>query len=54
MLNLSLIAYPLLLSKSIFPSSLCSLGLAEYLSYSFLLLSDEEPEQDFGEDGAED
>ncbi len=30
------------------------LGLAEYLSYSFLLLSEEEPEQDFGEDGAED
>ena len=30
------------------------LGLAEYLSYSTLLLSDEEPGQDFIEDGAED
>ena len=30
------------------------LGLAEYLSYSFLLLSEEKPEQDFGKDGAED
>ena len=30
------------------------LGLAEYLPYSVLSLSDEELEQDFGEDGAED
>ena len=31
-----------------------ALGLAEYFSYPFLLLSEEEPEQDFTEDGAED
>ena len=45
----------LLLSKEhIFRTPCVVLGLAEYLSYLFLLLSEEEPEQDFGEDGAED
>ena len=47
------LACPCSAPSSIFPNSLCSLGLAEYLPYSGLLISGEEQEQDF-EDGAED
>ena len=47
------LACPCSAPSSIFPNSLCSLGLAEYLPYSGLLFSGEEQEQDF-EDGAED
>ena len=47
------LACPCSAPSSIFPNSLCSLGLAEYLPYSGLLFSGEDQEQDF-EDGAED